>query len=420
MRLGSHASEAHCPVRISSEGFDDGRQPDGARNMKINIAVSGAFHYRNYVKYIDEYEYLNKFYFSHRIGEGRKLGIQREKYLNFFPKEYMTQGHGRLIGETFSEVAYPIYAHLWTLSVLVAWTRADILHALAHGFVAPLIRRAKREGTKVVAEVVNTHPANQMEILAREADRWGLPARPNRLNRAQATIVEETQAADRILVPTETVKRSFAARGVDPAKIIKIPYAANTTRFRPRTETDSYSPFGRALRVICVGSIGLRKGQLYLLEAVRRLGKGAVEVTLVGAPSAEVASILGGYGAEFHHLERIANDRLRDLLVQHDLFVLPSLEEGLAVSICEAMACGLPIVATRESGAEELLTEGQEGFFVGAGSADAIAERLAYLDRRRDLLLTLGARAAEATRRRLNWRTYAARLVEAYGELAAA
>jgi glycosyltransferase involved in cell wall biosynthesis len=388
--------------------------------MKINIAVSGAFHYRNYVQYINEYGLLNKFYFSHSIGAGRRSGLQRGKYLNFSPKEYLTQGHGRLIGEAFSEVAYPLYARLWTLSVLAAWTRADILHALAHGFVAPLIERARREGTKVIAEAVNTHPANQMDILAREADRWGLPARPaSALTRAQATIIEETRAADRLLVPTETVKRSFVARGVDPAKIIKIPYAANTTRFRPRDESDVYSPFGRALRVICVGSIGLRKGQFHLLEAARRLGKGTVEVTLVGTPTAEVAPVLAGYETEFRHI-RIANDRLRDLLVQHDVFVLPSVEEGLARSICEAMACGLPIVATRESGAEELMTEGQEGFFVEAGSADAIAKCLACLDRHRDLLVALGARAAEATRRRINWRTYANRLIEAYKELDAA
>ena len=84
------------------------------------------------------------------------------------------------------------------------------------------------------------------------------------------------------------------------------------------------------------------------------------------------------------------------------------------------MACGLPIVATRESGAEELMTDGQEGFFVETGSADAIAKCLACFDRHRDLLVALGARAADATRRRINWRTYANRLVEAYKELDAA
>lgn len=378
--------------------------------------MCGRFHYFNYLKEIDRAGLLGKCYCAHKLGDTRSV-LSSSAKVNIWPKEYLVQGHGRLLGDRFSSTAYPIYAMVWCLGTLACWEPANVLHIMAHGVGLPIIARARRDGSAVLAEAVNTHPGNQKKILAEEADRLGIGGRKVRLDRREERLLEEIHLADRILVPTETVRRSFVQHGTTPAKMVKIPYGANLARFSPRQPDEPCPPPQGPLKVICVGAIGLRKGQVNLLEACRRLGPNAVELTLVGAVSKEVAPLLRRYTGSFHHIERVANSELRALLIQHEVFVLPSLEEGLAVANCEAMASGLAIVTTRESGAEEFIVDGENGLFIRPGVIDDIMDRLQYFVDHREMVDVLGRRAAETTADHLNWNGYADRLIEVYREL---
>ena len=382
----------------------------------VNIAVCGKFHYFNYVKYLTEAGVLSRIYFSHKLDAVNQLGVDPSRAVNIWPKEYLIQAHGRLLRDRF-EGLLPAYGKIWSLGALASWVPAEILHVMAHGFSLSLIARARADGARILAEAVNTHPANQREILARETDHWGIRAPRKQLDLREQRLVAEVHDADAVLVPTETVRRSFVERGIDAEKIFKLPYAANLSRFFPRQPSDPERRSGGPLKVICVGAIGLRKGQLHLLEACRRLGKNAVELTLVGTISSNIAVRLRAYGSLFRHIERVPNTELRSLLLQHDVFVLVSLEEGLALAICEAMACGLPVVATKESGAEEIVIDGVSGYFVPARSTEELAQRLDFLAENRELLESIGIRAGEATQRYVNWPAYARQLMDIYTRL---
>jgi glycosyltransferase involved in cell wall biosynthesis len=384
----------------------------------VNLAVCGRFHYHNYVRYLAETGVLSRIYFSHKIRASTQLGIDPSHAVNIWPKEYLLQAHGRLLGERFTGL-HVIYGKVWCFGALAYWVPAPVLHVMAHGYELSLIARARADGARILAEVVNTHPANQREILARERDRWGIRASPRRTTAVEQRLAAEVLNADAVLVPTEIVRQSFVERGINVAKIHKLPYAANLSRFFPRQPSEPKRPSNGVLKVICVGAIGLRKGQLYLLEACRRLGKGAIELTLVGTVSSQVSALLRRYEGLYRHIERVPNADLRSLLLQHDVFVMPSLEEGLAVAICEAMACGLPIVATKESGAEEILIEGMSGYFVTAGSSDELASRLMFLSENRELLTRVGTRAAETTQHKINWLVYARQLMDIYERISA-
>jgi len=94
----------------------------------------------------------------------------------------------------------------------------------------------------------------------------------------------------------------------------------------------------------------------------------------------------------------------------HDVFVLPSLHEGFALVLLEAMSQGLPLIATSNTGIGDILTDEREGFLIPIRSADAIVEKLEQLIRNRELLAEMSA-AAKRTAAQCSWDGYERRLV---------
>jgi glycosyltransferase involved in cell wall biosynthesis len=98
-----------------------------------------------------------------------------------------------------------------------------------------------------------------------------------------------------------------------------------------------------------------------------------------------------------------------------DVLVLPSIVEGRALVQQEAMACGLPLIVTRNAGGEDLIVEGETGFLVPAGSAEAIAEKIEwFLDNRGQLPAMRAAARAKAAE--LTWAAYGERILDAIGD----
>lgn len=378
----------------------------------VVIAVCGKYHVLNYAPQLIAAGRLGRLHYSHKTGTGAAYGLDPDICINHRLKEYLTQGHGRLLGERFYEAALPVYHGLWRRSVAARWRPASVFHIISHGAGVCLVERARRDGARVVVECVNTHPAHRLAVLRREAEHWGVAFPKTDLYDRERLHLEEVAAADRLLVPSDIVARSYRAAGV-ATRVSKIPYAANLIQFFPQGAAKSSSQNG-PLRVICVGEVGLRKGQLYLLEAARRLGPGALDITLVGVMSRTAAPAFARYAGVFRHIPRAPHSDIPRLLAAHDVFVLPSLEEGLSVSICEAMAAGRAVVATPASGAGEIIDDSVDGLIVPERDVDALAEALARLRDNKDAAAQMGHTASEAARRRVNWDAYAEALIAAY------
>ena len=99
-----------------------------------------------------------------------------------------------------------------------------------------------------------------------------------------------------------------------------------------------------------------------------------------------------------------------------DIFVLPSIVEGRALAQQEAMACGLPLIATRNAGADDLIGDGVTGFLVPIRSPEAIAEKINWCAANRSLISGMGI-AAKQRAGELSWRAYGETIVSAIREL---
>ncbi len=265
----------------------------------------------------------------------------------------------------------------------------------------------ERHGTIVVCDRASSHMSFQQEILRSEFDRCGIEFRvadPRIVDRELA----EYESADLIVVPSNFARRSFIRQAVPAEKIRVAPFGVNLQRFRPGVVHDE------VFRVLFVGQIGVRKGIPYLLEALGDLRLPRFELCLAGTILPEIEPFLARHEGEFRYLGRIAHDRLHQIYAQASVLVLPSVEEGMAYVQAEAMACGVPVIGTPNSGAEDLFDDGVEGFIVPIRDPAAIRDRVLALYERLELHTEMSRAALRRVRALAGWDDYGAQIERLY------
>ncbi|MHB1945330.1 MAG: glycosyltransferase family 4 protein [Metallibacterium sp.] len=209
----------------------------------------------------------------------------------------------------------------------------------------------------------------------------------------------EIELADYILVGSTFARASFVAQGIPAEKIIVIPYGFEPELFAPRPHDEVHSGFN----VIFAGRIGQRKGISYLLRAYERIQSSTTTLTLVG-DLPDQGSVFGTWRHLFRHVPHVPRQTLADLLRQSDVFLFPTLVEGMPLVVLEAMASGLPVVTT-PNGPGDLVRDGVDGFLVPPRDVDAIVESLEKLQADPELRRWMGRNAA-ARAREFTWARY--------------
>ncbi|MDR7550689.1 MAG: glycosyltransferase family 4 protein [Armatimonadota bacterium] len=286
---------------------------------------------------------------------------------------------------------------------------ADVVVGLS-GRALHTLCRARVMGAVAVCDRGSSHIVYQDQVLAEEHARWAVPYRPID-RRGIAKELAEYEAADLITVPSRYARTTFEAHGVPADKIAVIPYGVDIDQFRPGPGS------GDRFRVLFAGRIGLRKGVPYLLEAVRPLvSLPKFEVWLAGAMEPEARRWLGRFQG-FRLLGHLSRAALARVYGVSSVFVHPSVEEGLGLVIAQAMASQLPVIASSATGAEELVTDGKEGFIVPPRSPEAIRDRLLELYEDPDLRSKMGAAALDRVRQGRGWAQYGRQALDAYMRL---
>jgi glycosyltransferase involved in cell wall biosynthesis len=210
----------------------------------------------------------------------------------------------------------------------------------------------------------------------------------------------EIALADAVLVGSSYVADSFVAEGVDAAKMKVVPYGVDLATFTPAaTPRPERSDF----HVIYAGQLTQRKGLSYLLRGYRRFARADSRLTLVGSPVGSSAP-LRPFEALFEHVPHQTRPALAQRYREADVFLFPTLIEGMPLVVLEAMACGLPVIVTA-NGPAGIVRDGIDGFIVPERDEAAIAERLERLYRDRALCRAMGAAAAERAQA-FGWSNY--------------
>ncbi|HLI78816.1 MAG TPA: glycosyltransferase family 4 protein [Candidatus Binataceae bacterium] len=274
-------------------------------------------------------------------------------------------------------------------------------------FAAGLRLRALLTGARYDVVHFHTSRAHSMAPFARgHADALIVTRRMDyRPNRLFAPYLYN-RAVDAVAAISHRVADALGEAGVARDHLRIIASGVDCEHFRPASSSERETARARldiATGDFFVGTVGAlegRKGHRYLLQAIARLKRDR------GARS-RIKCAIAGAGAmrdDLAHLARelgIANDTLflgmvgdtRQLLDALDLFVFPSLQEGLGVALLEAMACGLPVVATRAGGIVDAVEDHQNGLLVSPCDAAAIAAAIVDLENDASWRARLGSAA---------------------------
>jgi len=213
---------------------------------------------------------------------------------------------------------------------------------------------------------------------------------------------------DLIISVNEEDRLSAIEKGVvSPSKIHTVINGINTKRFENVVPPDSLrrelDPSGQAILMGTTGRLMPQKGYQYLIQAmpsVLREFPGARVIFVGDGPlESELKGLAGQLGVSDQCRFLSFRTDIPELLASFDIFVLPSLWEGLSISLLEALAAGKPIVATNIKGNREVIDHGVNGLLVNPGDPAAVAEGIIHLIRDKEKARGVGERAREKARK---------------------
>jgi glycosyltransferase involved in cell wall biosynthesis len=283
---------------------------------------------------------------------------------------------------------------------------------MQHGASQAPIERGAAEGGVLVGEPVNAHPRVVQALLREEYERLGLPTGSvEDLNNGQKQTIEEAKRCDMLLAPSRFVAESYVQAGIAPEKVSVIPYGANLQQFSPGVRR-----VDGIFRVLCVSQISTRKGHVDLLQAWRQLNLPNARLELIGSMTDEMQTVLERYAGQFIFRGHVPHHELVHEYRQADVVVAPSIEDGFSVVPLEAMACGVPVIVSRNAGVSEVIDDGETGFVVPARAPDRIASALESLYRSPELRRRMGETAERRMRESMSWELYVERLMGLYSK----
>lgn len=387
---------------------------------KVVIAVPGRWHGFDLAKGLEEQGLLHRLITIYPKKTSRKWGIPDEKVCTAWYLIYIQRASQRYLPKTLSYRLDSLFMLFFDWYASKNLGRPDLVHAWS-GASKCIFRKARRHGARCVLERSSSHIRDQFKILQEEASKCGEPF----VGSWHSAIDAEEQGyqeADRVFVPSLFVWRSMRSRGVETSKLFLSGFGADLNLFKPANVTGE----GK-FTVVYAGSKGYRKGLRYLIAGFREADIADSRLRLIGGGCEQISRWIGD-DVRIENHPRVEQSELANFYRAADVFVHPSLEEGQSMVQLQALACGIPLICTTNTGGEDLLRKSEgdlqdlghgiirfpAGYVVPPGKPSAIARCLQELSNHPELLALMKSAALELRTFKMSWGDYAKRNAEEY------
>ncbi len=380
--------------------------------MNISIIVGGRFHAFNLAEQLNNNNHLNQIITSYpKFYLKKKYGINNNKVESIFIKE--------LIGRSFLNKIFNLEDYLIEYfdkkaKKLINFDDLDILIGWS-SFSLKSFNLAKNKKCLKILERGSTHIDFQNEIMKKEYKINNLKPRL-----ISEYIVEkekmEYEIADYITVPTEFARQTFLEKGFSNNKIIKIPYGVNLKEFKKQNIKNSND---NKFRIIYTGALSLRKGIIYLLKTFDDLNLENSELLLIGNIDNEMRSVINKFKSNKKIIfkQSVKQSELIKYYSISNIFVTCSIEEGLSMVQLQAMASGLPVLCTPNSGGEEIVDDGINGYILPIRDIEKLKEKILYLYNNQSVCFDMGNKAKIKISDNFSWESYGKNVISTYQKL---
>ncbi|HOX11061.1 MAG TPA: glycosyltransferase family 4 protein [Candidatus Moranbacteria bacterium] len=288
---------------------------------------------------------------------------------------------------------------------------ADIFHVRSGAGQGGAIEMARLKGMKVVVDHSIAHPAFIELMLKQEYESRHLLFTMSPKDPFWKMVLKDCQEADMLLVNSDFVKKTFIDYGYISDKIKVITQGVRDDFLHLKEDYRLNGP----IKLLFTGGFGFRKGAQYLIHALEELDRSNIdfELTVVGS-SSEAVDLINEttVQSKIRFIGHVPQEELKKYLAEADLYVFPTLAEGCASSGLEAMAAGLPVITTRESGLP--ITNRKNGFLVPTKSSADIADAIHLLRSDDDQRTMIGKAAYETIKEKYSWQQYALQVKSLY------
>jgi glycosyltransferase involved in cell wall biosynthesis len=387
--------------------------------MKVVIASGGRFHAFHLAHQLEKRNSLKKlFTFYYSKSDSNYVSpefVWNNRFISALDLSFSKLRLSKFLSNSGFNVLKDNLFDSWLSKKIESVGQADIFVGWANYFLNSL-QSIRKTGARVIVECGSTHILEQDLLLRQEYESFGLNYFPIYKSNISKIIAEYDQA-DYIMTCSNFTQNSFLKHGIKKEKILKVPYGVNLEFFlSKKIEQKRDDKF----RVICVGLMCLRKGIPYLLQAWNKLKlpENKSELLLVGNLQKDLVPFLKNVSLPKNVIFYGATDRdnLLKLYKQSDLFVLPSIEEGLSMTIAEALGCGLPVICTTNTGGEELIENQKDGFIVPIRDSDALADKILWCYQNQESAKQMGQHG-QVKVKSFTWDVYGDKVYEIYKKI---
>ena len=380
--------------------------------MNISIIVGGRFHAFNLAEQLNNNNNLKQLITTYpKYFIKKNYGIDKKKIQSVILKEIIQRSflnkiynfNDKLI-EHFDNKAQKLI-DFKDLDILIGWS----------SFSLKSFQLGKNNKCLKILERGSTHIDFQTNIMKEEYLINNLtPNLPSKYIIDKEKM--EYQLADHIMVPTEFARQTFLTRGFAEKKIIKIPYGVDLKEFQKKK---SNKEKGLLFRIIYTGTLSIRKGVLYLLKSFEELNLKNSQLLMIGNIDSEIKLKINKYRSnkKIVFKKSISQSKLSEQYSSSNVFITCSIEEGLSMVQLQAMSCGLPIICTPNSGGDEIIDNGIDGFILPIRDIKELKKKILYLYNNQSICFEMGIRAQKKIKDSFSWETYGKNVISTYQKL---
>ena len=384
--------------------------------LRIAIVVHGRFHSFDLARELLQIGHDVKLFTNYPAFVAARFGIPAHRVHTFLTHGVVSRLAWKILPrrlngtiERLSNTAFGRWA-----AAQIQRENWDVIHSFS-GVSEELLLSLRKSSTLLSLARGSTHIVRQRQLLDAEQARAG-----SWIDKPSDWIVareqREYELADAIFVLGEFAYQSFLDLGFPPSKIYQLRSGVQTRAFRGSSEVIEERirriRSGQPLQIINIGTFCLRKGALDLVEVIRQTDPSRFRFRFVGPIASDAKHLRRRIEGLVEFQGKKPQMNLPGEYAWGDIFVLPTIEEGFAGVIPQALASGLPIITTPNSGAVHLVQEGRNGWMLPARRPDLLLNQLLWCDAQRERLVDM-VRAAHDSGVGWDW-SEMARLAETY------